>query len=149
MGKKQEVDPVREEETTPEMAKYTYKSVVPGCWITIEVSRAWVEILQKEDAVERNRNRAETRRHESFDSETYYKGKSEDNVDRCFRRLCMQEQLETATIGLTPKQRSIIDAIYRRGLTLTECAKENGVAVSTVYRLHTAALRNLRRTHLA
>ena len=149
MGKKQETDPVREEETTPEMAKYTYKSVVPGCWITIEVSRAWVEILQKEDAVERNYNRAETRRHEPFEPRTYYKGQSEDNVDRCFHRLCMQEQLETATIGLTPKQRSVIDAIYRRGLTLTEYAKENGVAVSTVYRLHTAALQNLRRTHLA
>ena len=133
----------------PEMARYTYKSTVSSYKLTIEVNRGWAEVLEEEDNLEKNRNRKETRRHEPLNPELLYKGQSINDVEEHFRHICLKEMLEQAALKLTPKQRSVIDAIYRRGLTLTECAMERGVTVSTVNRLHTAALRKLRRVYPA
>lgn len=107
--------------------KYTYKFVT-GEIFEIEVTEELgAEILDMEKAAS-NKERAETRRHQSLDAMDFEGGLFSDNTDiaKDVLESIDMEALHKAIAMLLPQQRALMWEVFFEGKSITNIAEEEG-----------------------
>lgn len=95
--------------------------------IEVEVDEKWGQIVLDFDHQEYNNNRAETRRHCSFDLYTST-GREPINAVDDFSLIESKEDIRTALKKLKPYHRRILEDYYFSGYTMQEIAEKEGVS---------------------
>ncbi len=116
------------------MKTYIYK-FADGTTSAVEVTDELYAVLREEDEAERNKNRAETRRHTSIDelaelgvepsyTDEYFAGELSESIE--------DPALREAVLSLTAPQKRLLTRLYMEKQTVTEIAEQEGVAVCSI-----------------
>ena len=116
--------------------------------VEIEVSEEWGNILIDLDRQEYNNDHAETRRHYHFEA-CEYEGQDYADDDDAIERLLETDAAKRTVLPLlyklTPAQRDVIDALFYKGMTVTEYAACKGFAKASVINARDAALKKMKK----
>lgn len=103
--------------------------------VEVDVPNEWASILVELDRLERNNDKKERRRHYSLDA-CVYEGivyASEDkNLTAIFETDNKFGRLTEAIKYLSDKQKSLIQAVYFDGMSVSDYAKHMGISQSAV-----------------
>lgn len=124
--------------------KYTF---VTGEISEIEVTEELgAEIMDMEKTAS-NKERAETRRHQSLDAMEFESKSFADQMDvaSLVMELMEQESLEDAISHLLPQQIRLIRAIFFEGMTVNDFAAQEGVDHSAISHRLRAAFKQLKK----
>lgn len=116
------------------MKEYTYK-FADGTTSTVEVDDELYEILDQMDKDERNQNRRETRKHDSYEwleEQCVEPGTTDDyfTADAFFN--IENEELQAAIAELPPSQQDLLRRRFFEGKMVKEIAEQDGIASCTV-----------------
>lgn len=107
-----------------------------GSPVEIEVNDSIGEVIIQIEKEQYNKNRAETRRHDSMErmEEDDFAQFSDHtkNVEQSVEQSIVFENLYVAVLQLTPVQQELVQKVYFDDQSLTQIAREDGVSVSAI-----------------
>lgn len=115
--------------------------------VEIEVEEKWGSVVIELDRQEKNHDRRETRRHESYSDDNNKRdtlanesADVEENVLEKFENIQLMYALEK----LLPKQRELVQKTFFEGLSETEIAREMGVSQQAISKQFKVIYKNLK-----
>ena len=119
------------------MKKYIYR-FADGTISAVEVDEQTFAVLQEFDKAERNNDRAETRRHISFEENGLEISDTGTDIESIIEEAELISELKRAIALLTKEQRQLLNAVYYSGRRITDIAEKHGVDKSAIsHRLET------------
>lgn len=115
--------------------------------LEIEVSEEWGSVLIELDRRERNSNRQETRRHQSYSGDNEKMDTLEDwSTDIEANYLCKAdtERLTVALEKLLPQQRELVRKVFFQETSITQIAHEMGVSQQAISKQLNVIYKNLK-----
>lgn len=107
-----------------------------GAPVEIEVDDSIGEVIIQFEKEQYNKNRAETRRHDSverMEEEDFAQfPDNKQNVEQSVEQSIVYESLYAAISQLTPDQQVLVQRVYFQDQSLTQIAREDGVSVAAI-----------------
>ena len=113
----------------------------------IEVDDALGEVLLDLDRQEYNNNQTETRRHCSLEALNLDEAflPSDEDVEALILKNADAVRLQRAIMRLSPVQQALVEAIFFKGISVSEYAKQCGVSQPAMTQRKATVLRNLKK----